>query len=421
MNKQKKYFPWALLRNMFFAGTSVGSNVFLLILMVFAGKILGGEEYGKFSFALAVVTILATFMDFGINELTTRVIARDRHAVTTYLGNTFGLKFVLGIFTIGVIIVAANFLRSEPDVLMACYLIGFSAVLRSYLITARSILQGLEQFKLETIIVFADRLFLLIFGSFFLWTGYGLIGLVSAFIIARCVSIVIMLFVVNTQVESLKPIFDFKFWKNMQFNAIPFGLFFVVLTLYAYVDIVMLGVIRDDKETGLYNAAYQIYDALVFAPSIIATVLKPRLSRYFENSPLRHMKLANVGVLSVIVLAVPVCWITFVFSEELIIMLFGTSYAESAIVLRILVCGLVFVFPIWLLHAIVISINEERLLLKVSLVGLGANIGVNLILIPHYGMVGAASATIVGEFVSFCMLFWILRCQGFFIVKAVRI
>ena len=61
----------------------------------------------------------------------------------------------------------------------------------------------------------------------------------------------------------------------MQKKALPFGLFLVVLNLYSYVDAVMLGVMRTDVETGLYTAAYRVYEGLTYAPAVIAAVLTP--------------------------------------------------------------------------------------------------------------------------------------------------
>jgi len=58
------------------------------------------------------------------------------------------------------------------------------------------------------------------------------------------------------------------------------------------------------------------------------------------------------------------------------------------------------VFIIWILHAIAISVDRERLLLQTGLIGLATNVGLNLYVIPRYGGSGAAFATVAGELVS---------------------
>ena len=61
-------------------------------------------------------------------------------------------------------------------------------------------------------------------------------------------------------------------------------------------------------------------------------------------------------------------------------------------------------FGIWVLHAITMSVNRERLLAQTALVGLAVNVGLNLYVIPRMGADGAALATVVGELVSMTML-----------------
>ena len=71
---------------------------------------------------------------------------------------------------------------------------------------------------------------------------------------------------------------------------------------------------------------------------------------------------------------------------------------------RILCIGLPLVFGIWILHAITMSVNRERLLAQTAVVGLAVNVGLNLYVIPRMGADGAALATVVGELVSMTML-----------------
>jgi O-antigen/teichoic acid export membrane protein len=302
---------------------------------------------------------------------------------------------------------------------MTCYLLGGSVVVRSYLLTITSVLQALERFALESVVVSIERLMLLILGVLALTVGYGLTGLALAFVLSRIAALVVAGLLVSLQVGRLQLRVDLAFWRELQISALPFGLFLVVLNLCSYIDTVMLGVLRNDSETGVYNAAYRIYEGLAFVPPIISTVLNPRLAKHYVHDHLRHLKLANAGLVVTVLLGVAVGALVFAFAGEAVTLLFGQSYMAATGVLQILVVGLVFVFPIWVLHAIVISINRERLLLGTAFVSLGANVVLNFILIPLYGMHGAAIATLASEFISFCILFHKLRALGFFRIKDV--
>jgi O-antigen/teichoic acid export membrane protein len=89
--------------------------------------------------------------------------------------------------------------------------------------------------------------------------------------------------------------------------------------------------------------------------------------------------------------------------------LFGGPFGAATPPFRILCAGLPIVFVIWIVHAIAISVDRERLLLRTGLVGLAVNVGLNLYVIPRYGGSGAAFATVVGEAVSLVVLLAGLR------------
>ena len=398
-----------LVGNTFFASASAGSAVLLLILLIVAGRVLGEEDYGKFAFALALATIFEAFIDFGLKEVTTRAVARDRSVAPKFVANTLSLKLALAVGTMAVLVIAARALRSEADVRTACYLLGTSSVLRSYLLTARHVLVGLERFGLESIVVVTDRLLLLTLGITALALGYGLLGLTATFVLARLLATAVAYMLVIKQVGRVGPTFDVGFWYDLQLRALPIGAFVIVLYLYSYIDMIMLGVLRTDDETGLYSAAYRLYEGLSNIPAVLQIVLTPRLAREFVASRTRHTSLSRAGVAAALLLALPVAAGAFVLARPAVTLLFGSDYGRSTGVLQILVSGFVFVFPLFVLHTVAISVGAERWLLRTAVIGCIANIAMNAILIPRHGMYGAAIATVAGEGISVGILWWGIR------------
>lgn len=393
-----------LLHNAVFATVSSGSSVLLLALLIVAARTLGDQVYGRFSFALALAVIFETLMDFGLKEVTTRAIAREPRHAMPYLQNTFGLKLALGAGSLVVLAVAVVILRPEPDVRWAAVLLGVAAVLRSYMTTIRGVFMGVDRFELETVVLVSDRLLVLTFGAAALLLGYGLIGFAMAFMAGRLAAFLLAAGVTARAVGRPTPAFDLEFWRDLQLCAIPFGAFIVVLQLYNYLDIVMLGVMRGDSETGLYSAAYRVYEGFSNIPSIIAVVLAPRLAREFVSDRGSHRRTAFRGVWTAAALGIPAALGALVAAPFLVQVLFGASYAPSASVLQILAAGFVVVFPLAVLHVVAISTNAVRPLLVTAILGAIVNGAANLVLIPTYGMHGAAVATIIGETVSLCVL-----------------
>jgi O-antigen/teichoic acid export membrane protein len=393
-----------MLRNLAYSAVSSGTAALLLVLMIVAGRVLGEVEFGKFAFALLLGGIFETTMDFGLHQVTIRAVARDKERAAALLQHTLAIKLVWAFGTLAALVIAATLLRPEPDVRMACYLIGGSLVFRSYMLTIRGVLQGLEHFGWDSLVVIADRGLLLALGVIALMGGGGLRGLAIGFVVARGIALAIAVLITQTRLGGVGFRYDRDVWRELHRTALPLGFFLVVLNLYSYVDGVMLGVLRTDAETGLYAAAYKIYEGFTYAPMAISAVLTPRLSALFLTERIRHRVLSLQGLLASAGLAVIVGGAGYALATPILVLLFGAAYASATPAFRILCAGLPVVFVIWILHAIAISVDRERLLARTAVVGLVVNVGLNLFVIPRYGGSGAAMATVAGELVSAAML-----------------
>jgi O-antigen/teichoic acid export membrane protein len=193
-------------------------------------------------------------------------------------------------------------------------------------------------------------------------------------------------------------------WTDLRRSAIALGLFLVVLNLYSYIDTVMLGALATDTETGLYNAAYRVYEGLTYAPAIMSSVLTPRLSSFFLSDRAAHARLARQGLAGSVAIALVVALVTWAIGGWVIGLLFGSAFVPAARALTILAAGLVVVYPIWILQAVAMSASAERIMLRTAIIGSAVNIALNAVLIPRYGRDGAAAATVVGEALSFVLL-----------------
>ena len=394
-----------MILNFFYSTVSASTAALLLLLYIAAARMLGSvDELGKFSFALLLGGVFETLMDFGLHQVTIRAVARDKSRASFLLRHALAIKLVWASAAMIVLVLTANVLRPQWDVRVACYLIGGSLVFRSYMLTIRGVLQGLERFGWDAVVVLADRILLLALGVAALAMGAGLRGLAIAFVIARGAALALAVVVTHFRLGGVGLAYDAEVWRDLHRTALPLGFFLVVLNLYSYVDGVMLGSMRTDAETGLYAAAYRIYEGFTYAALALSTVLTPRLSALFTTDRGQHRRLAVRGVSGSAAIGATVAVVAFAVATPLLVFLFGRDYASATPAFRILVVGLPIVFAIWILHAVAISVDRERLLLRTGLIGLAVNVGLNVVVIPRYGPVGAAAATVVGEAVSMAVL-----------------
>jgi O-antigen/teichoic acid export membrane protein len=387
-----------------YATLTAGSAVLLLALLTIAGRFLSAADYGRFSFALALTTIVETIMDVGLGQVTVRAVARDHASASRLFPQVLGLKLVWVAFGLTVLLIVAPVLRHDSTIVKLCYLMGISSAARSYLLTVRGLLQGLGRFDLEALTVVADRVLLLALGAAALRSGYGLFGLAAAFVVSRLMMLGAVQLSLRFVVSRAWPSFDGRMWRELQSAALPLGFFMIALNMYSYIDTVILGLMRSDAEVGWYAASYRVYEGLTYAPSILAAVLTPRLSFLFSHDRPAHRQLLTRALAASLALGVILGGGAALIARPIIVTLFGNQYVSAAPPFQILAGGALFVFATWILHAAAISTNLDRRLVIVTVIGLSANIALNVVLIPRWGVSGAAWATVAAEALTVALL-----------------
>jgi O-antigen/teichoic acid export membrane protein len=391
-------------RNFVYAAASSGSAVLLLAVLVLAGRWLPLDAYGQFSFAIALATIGESLMDWGLHQVAVRSVAREHTSAGAVFRNSIALKVAPSVAMVIALTLVGRWAKSDPDVRAACTLLAISAVMRSYLLTIRGVLQGLERFSWDAAVVVIDRALLLVLSAAVLLSGGRLVALAWGFVAARVVALAIAFAIARGHVGSLAPTFDIEFWRDLGQRALPLGAFLILLNLYSYIDTVMLGVMSTDADTGLYKAAYSLYEGVTYAAAVISAVLTPRLSSEFVRDKARFSALARLGFWGSLGLAVVLGLVTAAIAPWALHILFSGRYADATRTLRILSAGLVVVFPIWILQAVAIATGMESVLLRTTAIGVIVNVSLNFLLIPTAGRDGAALATVIGEAVNVLLL-----------------
>jgi O-antigen/teichoic acid export membrane protein len=162
---------------------------------------------------------------------------------------------------------------------------------------------------------------------------------------------------------------------------------------------------RTDAEVGWYAASYRVYEGLTYAPSILFAVLTPRFSSLFGHDRSAYRALLTRSLTASVGLGVVLGGSAALAATPIITWLFGPAYIGAVAPLQILSGGALFVFGSWILYAAALSTNLDRRLLPLTIIGLIVNVLLNIVLIPRYGISGAAWATVSAEALTVSLLF----------------
>jgi PST family polysaccharide transporter len=165
--------------------------------------------------------------------------------------------------------------------------------------------------------------------------------------------------------------------------------------LFMRVDQIMLQHLAGSAAIGAFAVAVRLAEAWYFVPAaIVAATFPSVVAARAENPALYRMRLQRL-MLVLCVLSYAVAALAGPIAEPLTGRLFGASFAAAAPAFAILVWGGLFTSLGLVSGSWIVAERRLRLNLWRNLVGLGANVLLNLLLVPRFGVTGAAFATLV--------------------------
>ena len=168
----------------------------------------------------------------------------------------------------------------------------------------------------------------------------------------------------------------------------------LAIMIYMRIDQVMIGQMLDDKAVGLFSAAVRISEMWYFVPMALASSVFPTIIASKKLSEaVYYARLQKLFTL-MLWLAISVAVVVTFFRKLIIELLYGATYADSGIVLAIHVWAGTFVALGVASSGWFIVENLQRLNFYRTLSGAIVNIALNYLLIPKYGIAGAAVATV---------------------------
>ena len=176
-------------------------------------------------------------------------------------------------------------------------------------------------------------------------------------------------------------------------------------------EVLLLGFFRPDQEVGFYNLAVKFPRFLMASvPAILAGVLLPTLSEQFGKKDM--VKLKSVYTTSaryLMMLALPLVAGGIALAAPLVKVLYGAEYAPVVRIMAIVFLPAAFLVFATLCRQVLYAIDKPTYALRVILLLAPLNIGLNLLFIPRYGILGAAIVSSSVQFLSLPAYIWLVH------------
>ncbi len=377
---------------------------------VFVVRKLGDARFGQYATVLAFVGLFQILAELGVSQYVMREIARDRSQASRLFWNLVSVRVLLALAGIGVITWAARAAGYAPQLVTGVFLYTCTFLLAAFSAPLEAILMAHERFDYVTAMRLTAQITFVVLGGAFLWGGLGYLWLVVASLLSMLPQIGIGTWAARRHgLLSFRPQVRVRLWPEMIRSGLPFGIISLMLQIAASIDTVMLSRLRTDAEVGWYNVAYGLIFSLMFLVRGFKTAIVPSLTRAFAEEPGEVERWYYRSVRYIMLISLPIAAGGMVTAFPLIRLLYGRQFDPAALALQILIWDLPFLMFASLCGNMTTVIGEERAAARIYTVNTVANVVLNAVAIPLYGLIGAAFVTVITDLISALQFHFLLR------------
>lgn len=334
-----------LVSNFFSLSVLQGANYLLpLITLPYLVRVLGVEKFGLVAFAQAFIQFFVILTDYGFNLSATREISihrENKQKVSEIFCSVILIKFALMILSFVVLsLIVFGFGKFRSD--WKIYFLTFGMVIGQVLFPIW-LFQGMERMKYIAFLNIAAKLLftILIFVVVKKTSDYIYVPLINScgFILAGVLGQ--WLAFKNFGIKLHLPTINYL-WSHLK-DSTQFFLSRASVSIYTSSNAFFLGLFTNNAVVGYYSAAEKLYMAFQGIYQPLTSTIYPYMAKY------KNISLYKKIFKSSLVLNSVSCILLFVFSKQLVALLFGNDFQDSVVILRIFSAALLLVVPAVLL------------------------------------------------------------------------
>ncbi|EQB8916536.1 flippase [Vibrio fluvialis] len=374
-------------------GGRILSSFLITVLIV---KHLGVEQFGSFSLALAILTTLGPLVGLGFDSILFKKFISKEDDTTSLLQVSCFLRLVVAALVI-IVCTVINFVSSEPYLYVLNILVlGF--IFDSFLAFKDYFLANLKN-KFYTYSTLVSSVIQLVI-VFLLVNDNASIGYFAwSYVIAKAIQSIV-LFGAFYKVQGL--VISPRWKKSLSLNLLkasyPMMFAASIGLLYSLQDQYFIKYFLGEYELGLYAVGIKFVLILVVLPTLISNVFYPSLvSKYHAGKYVEYNNQLQAMYLLFFILGLILYSFLYFSSEIIVIKLFGDEFKDSVLIMQIYSLLLVVSFFQSLNNKVLILNDLQSVIFKRATFALIINAVLNFIMIPKFGIKGAAYSTVMSE------------------------
>ena len=385
----------------------IARMAFMVTIWAYVARYLGPEQFGLFNYALSFVFLFSIWADLGLEPIVVRELVHDDQSADfrfsgregSIMGSAFILKFIGAVLAVLGVVVITDIFSIEWTTRIIILFMSLRLIFASFRVIdfyfQAKVLSKYTVYSLLSSLMITAFLCLI-----FIRLKLSLIFFVWAVIVEAIVTAIGLLVAYrwnHKKITAWK--IDRREMLRLLKDSWPLMISGGAIAIYMRIDQIMIKSMLDVASVGYYSSAVRVSEAFYFIPMVLTSSLFPAIvSAKLKDERLYQERIKKlfaflVGIALVIAVSVSVI------AKPAILLLYGAQYAPAIGVLSIHIWASLFVFLGVGVSKWMISENLQIYYMINTLLGAVTNILLNLFLIPRYGILGTAIATVISQFV----------------------
>lgn len=384
-----------------YAGRVLGLLVSLVTLPLIA-RTLGSSGFGVYSSALAYTGIFASISEFGLTSAATMRMASEPEHEREWLGALASLRTAVSSVTVLLCAAATPLVFDTAEQRTAALLLSVTIIF-SGAAALMSVFFARLRGAVPLAISIFESCFWLVLVLVVAALGAGPVLVAGAYVLLRGSVALAQVLVTRGMAQTLWRDAS-RWWRPLLQIAVPTGLAYVFSTIYFSLDQVLLLRLAGEHEAGVYGGAYRFLTPLLFLPQAVMGAIFPVMSASGRDDLPRLTRIVQRSADYLAVVTLPVAVTFLVLSGPIVALVLGSSFERTATVLPILLLAYAPIGYGTLAGFLAPIIGLQWRLTLYAAIGACANVALNFLLVPHYGAVGSAWATVGTESLAMALM-----------------
>jgi O-antigen/teichoic acid export membrane protein len=391
------------------AGRIAGALIGVVTFGVLARSI-GADGLGQYRTVLTMLLFTGVLFDFGLYSITLRELARESGDEPRILGNAAALRIFATVCAVAFLLLVLFLADYDPTVRAGVLIAGAGWI--GYQLN--DVLRAVFQLKLAkhrgAIAETAGALVALLLVTGLATLDAGTTAMLGATAVGFVCTAGIAWYYAD-RLMSFRLKVELPIWKTLILAGLPVAGSVLLLNIQLRIDVLLLSIIHDAKQVGLYDAPLKLYELLFVIPYLFGGMMMPLFMRDRGDGSGSFGPRLSAAVSASVIISSLAFAVLFVHAESVVTLLAGEEFVDSATPLRILAAAALFAGISAILRFAATALHQPGKMLRVDIVGVSAALVAHAILIPPYGIVGAAIGKLCGDIVTSTAALIMLRKQ----------